>query len=160
MSVVDNIASHNDELEREVANMQDLMAKTQTGIVMLEKSQEMAMSEEMMELMAMIGDPEYPEEERMTLAQYMGDMLQQDPENGLLSYAQYLEGVLKDPQYESRTEYYSSIAEAAKALNDATVYKEYIEAFTAFEADKSAEAEAARIATKEMQEKMRKWANG
>ncbi len=160
MSVVENIASHSDDLEAEVANMQDLMAKTTTGVKMLEKSQEMAMSEEMMGLMAMIGDPEYPEEERMTLAQYMGDMLQGDPENGLEAYAEYLEGVLTDPQYESRKEYYGGIATAARELNKAIVYKEYIVAYTAFEADESEDAKAARMATRQMQEKMKQWANG
>jgi len=160
MSVAENMAEHNAEIEQDVAKMQELMSKTETGMKMLEKSQEMAMSDEMMELMSMIGDPEYPEDERMTLAQYMGDMLQDDPENGLAAYAEYLEGVLKDPQYESRNDYYKAIADAARELSGTEIYKEYIKAYNEFEADDSEDAKAAREATRAMQEKMQQFANG
>ena len=157
MSVSENIAEHNDEVEAEVARMQELMSKTETGVNMLEKSQEMAVSDEMVSLMSMIGDPEYPEEERMTLAKYMGEMLQEDPENGLEGYADYLDGVLEDPEYESRKEYYGGIAEAARVLSATELYREYIKAYNEFEADESEEATVARKATREMQEKMQEW---
>jgi len=160
MSVVENVANHADELESEVANMNELMGKCPTGMQMLQTSQSMATSEEMMGLMETIGNPEIPEKERMQLAEYMGEMLKRDPENGLVQYAEYLEGVVKDPKYAKRIEYYGKIAELSRSVNATDTYKEYIKAYNAFEADQSAEAKAARDATAKMQEKMKQWANG
>ena len=159
-SVSENIANHSNDIEAEVMRMQELMAKSKTGIKMLEQSQQMAMSEEMMGLMEKIGDPQIPEDERMTLARYMGEMLQDDPVDGLEDFAQYLEEVLQDPQYASRSEYYTSIAASARAVNATEVYKEYIKAYQIFENDPTPEAKAARVATEEMQEKMKAWAEG
>jgi hypothetical protein len=140
--------------------MQELMVKSATGITMLEASQAMATSDEMMGLMELIGNPEIPEAERMTLAQYMGDMLKKDAANGLYQYANYMETVANDPVYAIRKDYYLSIANASKAVNDTEIYKDYIVAYNAFENDNTPEAQAARIATEEMQKKMKQWAEG
>ncbi len=159
-SVVERMASHSDDIQTEVARMQDLMSKSDTGLRMLQTSQEMAMSDEMMGLMEVIGNPDIPEDERMTLAQYMGDMLKHDPENGLFAYADYLENVAADPAYAVRKDYYLTIAGASRAVNATDVYKDYIVAYNAFENDNSPEAAAARQATEEMQRKMKQWAEG
>lgn len=158
MSIADNLARRNNEVEQEVAQMQAAMMRSGTGVAMLQKSQAMANSEQMMQLMAMIGEPSIPEKERMTLAQYMGEMLKRDPIQGLEKYAQYLEGVAADPRYAKRKEYYLSVGAAARAVGKTPVYQEYITAYNAFEADMSEEAKAARDATQRMQEKMRAWA--
>jgi hypothetical protein len=160
VSVVENMASHSVDIEAEVTRMQQLMSKSQTGVRMLQTSQEMAMSDEMMGLMEIIGNPDVPEDERMKLAQYMGEMLKMDPANGLYEYANYLEGVANEPAYAVRKDYYNSIAEASRAVNDTQVYKDYIVAYTEFENDNSPEAQAARVATEEMQRKMKQWAEG
>jgi hypothetical protein len=159
-SVVERMASHSKDIQAEVARMQELMMKSATGMEMLQTSQAMAMSDEMMGLMEIIGNPDIPEDERMTLAQYMGDMLKHDPENGLFLYAEYLEGVAADPLYIVRKDYYLTIAGASRAVNSTEVYKHYIIAYNAFENDNSPEAKAARAATEEMQKKMKKWAEG
>ena len=160
MSVVENIAEHSNDIETEVQKMQELMMKSETGSKMLEASQEMAMSEEMIGLMEIIGDPEIPEEERMVLAEYMGEALKHDPVTGLDQYADYLDGVAADPAYAARKDYYMTISQAARSVNATEVYQKYIVAYTEFEDDKSPEAEAARKATEEMQKKMQQWANG
>lgn len=160
MSVVENIAEHSNDIEAEVQKMQNLMMKCKTGVKMLETSQEMAMSDEMMLLMEIIGDPEIPEAERMKLAEYMGEALKVDPVTGLEQYAVYLEGVAADPAYAVRKEYYQTIASASVAVSETEVYKKYIKAYTEFENDNSPEAKAARKATEEMQRKMKEWANG
>ncbi len=160
MSLVDNIANHANDIEAQVLKMQELMTKSQTGKKMLESSQEMATSDEMMLLMEIIGNPDVSEQERMLLAQYMGEMLKQDPENGLEEYAKYLEGVVQDPTYSKRKDYYLSIADAARAVNETEVYRKYIKSYSAFENDNSPEAKAAREATEEMQRKMKEWAQG
>lgn len=158
MSLVENIANHAEDIEAQVQRMQELMMKSQSGMKMLQASQEMATSDEMMGLMEIIGNPEISEEERMLLAQYMGEMLKQDPENGLEEYAKYLEGVSSDPQYKKRRDYYLSIAGASRAVNETEVYRSYIQAYNVFESDSSPEAKAAREATEEMQRKMKEWA--
>ncbi|MCE3233048.1 MAG: hypothetical protein K0R98_1305 [Rickettsiaceae bacterium] len=160
MSVVENMNNHATDIQAEIARMQELMVKSATGITMLEASQAMATSDEMMGLMELIGNPEIPEAERMTLAQYMGDMLKKDAANGLYQYANYMETVANDPVYAIRKDYYLSIANASKAVNDTEIYKDYIVAYNAFENDNTPEAQAARIATEEMQKKMKQWAEG
>jgi hypothetical protein len=160
MSVVENMSNHSNDIQAEVMHMQELMSKSDTGIKMLQTSQEMAMSEEMMALMEIIGNPDVPEDERMKLAQYMGEMLKLDPANGLYEYAKYLEGVANDAAYAVRKDYYLSIASASRAVNDTETYKDYIVAYNEFENDNSPEAKAARVATEEMQRKMKQWAEG
>jgi hypothetical protein len=160
MSVVENISNHASDIEAEVMRMQELMSKSPTGLKMLQASQEMATSDEMMGLMEIIGNPKVPEDERMKLAQYMGEMLKQDPANGLYQYAKYMETVANNPVYAVRKDYYLSIANAAVAVNDTVVYKDYITAYNEFENDNSPEASAARVATEEMQQKMKQWAEG
>ncbi|MCE3233050.1 MAG: hypothetical protein K0R98_1307 [Rickettsiaceae bacterium] len=160
MSVVENMNNHAADIQAEIGRMQELMVKSATGMQMLETSQAMATSNEMMGLMEIIGNPDIPEAERMTLAQYMGDMLKKDPANGLFEYSKYMETVANNPAYSVRRDYYLSIADASKAVNDTQVYKDYIVAYNAFENDNSPEAKAARIATEEMQRKMKQWAEG
>lgn len=160
MSIIENMSSHTEDIHAEVARMQDLMSKSETGVRMLQTSQEMATSEEMMGLMEIIGNPDIPEDERMQLAQYMGEMLKVDPANGLYEYADYLEGVAAEPDYAIRKDYYLSIADRSRKVNSTQVYMDYIEAYKSFENDQSPEAKAARAATEEMQKKMQMWAQG
>lgn len=160
MSIVENMAKHSDDIEAEVKNMQEKMALCETGTKMLQASQEMAMSEEMMSLMEKIGDPDIPETERVTLAQYMGDMMKDDPVNGLEKYAKYLEKIAQDPKYAVRKDYYIVIANASRAVGNTQVYKDYIEIYNEFEKDDSPEAKAAREATEQMQLKMKQWSEG
>lgn len=160
MSIVENMAKHSEDIESEVKNMQDKMALCETGTKMLTASQEMAMSEEMMGLMEVIGDPDIPEKERVTLAQCMGEMMKDDPSDGLEKYAQYLEGVAKDPKYAARKDYYITVANASRNVNNSQVYKDYIVVYNEFENDDSPEAQAAREATEQMQKKMKQWSEG
>ena len=160
MSIVENMAKHSDDIEAEVKNMQEKMALCESGVKMLNASQEMAMSDEMMGLMEIIGDPEVPEKERVILAQYMGEMMKDDPTQGLEKYAQYLEGVAQDPKYAARKDYYITVAKASREVNNSQVYKDYIVVYNEFENDDSPEAAEARKATEQMQNKMKQWSEG
>lgn len=158
MSAVEKLSAHQDEMMQEVQKVQELMAKSATGQKMMQASVAMAGTKEMNDLMALIGDPGVSEEERMLLAQYMGEMLKRDPKNGMLAYSAYLKSVAANPDYASRKDYYISVGGAAEAVNDTKEYQEYIVAYNEFETDTSEEAKAARQATEEMQLKMRQWA--
>jgi hypothetical protein len=160
MSIVENMAKHSDDIEAEVKNMQDKMAQCETGTRMLQASQEMAMSDEMMGLMEIIGDPDIPEKERVTLAQYMGEMMKDNPANGLEKFAKYLEGVAADPRYAKRKDYYITVANASRGVSNSKVYKDYIVVYNEFENDDSPEAQAAREATEQMQKRMKQWSEG
>jgi hypothetical protein len=125
---------------------------------MLEKSAQMAASEEMNALMAILGNEGISEEERLTLSQYMGEIMKSDITNGMAMFAEYLKSTAEKPEFASRTDYYLELAKAAQDVNNTKVYQEYIVSYKAFEEDKSPEADAARKATEEMQAQMRKWA--
>ncbi len=158
MSAVEKIAAHQDDMMKEVQLVQELMSKTPTGQKMMATSVAMAGTQEMNDLMTLIGDPAIREEERMLLAQYMGEMLKRDPKNGMQLYAQYLKSVAENPQYADRKDFYLAMSDTALAVNGTAEYQEYIIAYGEFESDKSVEAKAAREATEAMQAKMREWA--
>ncbi len=158
MSAVEKLASYEDEMMQEVQLVQELMAKSATGQKMMEASIGMAGTQQMNELMVLIGDPSIREEERMLLAQYMGEMLKRDPSQGMVMYADYLKTVAANPQYASRKDYYLLVSAAATAVDKTQEYQDYIIAYKEFEEDKSPEAQAAREATEAMQAKMRQWA--
>ncbi len=158
MSAVEKLASYQDEMLQEVQHVQSLMEKTPSGQRMMESSIAMAGTAAMNSLMALIGDQSIREEERMLLAQYMGEMLKRDAAKGMLMFAEYLKSVAANPQYAARREYYLSIGYAAQDVHNTPEYQEYIVAYAEFERDTTPEAAAARKATEDMQEKMRKWA--
>lgn len=160
MSVVENIAKYSDDVEAEINNVHEKMAMCETGKRMMEASQVMAMSEEMMGLMEKIGEPEIPEQERIALAKCMGEMLKDNPINGLASYAKYLELLAQEPEHANRKGYYLTVADSAMAVNNTKVYKDYIEVYNEFEKDNSPQAQAARQATQAMQMKMKQWSEG
>lgn len=158
MSAVEKLSAHQDEMMQEVQKVQELMAKSATGQKMMQSSVAMAGTQAMNDLMALIGDPGISEEERMLLAQYMGEMLKRDPKNGMVMYSEYLKSVAANPDYASRKDYYTAVSNAALAVNSTQEYQDYIVAYNEFENDSSEEAKAAREATEEMQAKMRQWA--
>lgn len=160
MSVVDNLSKYNQEIEAEVKNMQQKILACETGMIMLEASQIMATSEEMMGLMEKIGDPEISEEERLSLAKQMGQMIQDSPSEGLENYAKYLESIAQKPENTHRKEYYLIVANSARSVHEAKVYQDYIVVYNEFEKDNSPEAKIARQAMQDMQMKMQKWSNG
>jgi hypothetical protein len=158
MSAVENLASHEDDMMQEVQKVQELMAKSESGQKMMEASVAMAGTQEMNDLMVLIGNPEVSEEERMLLAQYMGEMLKRDAKKGMLMYSEYLKSVAANPDYAERKDYYLSVSDAAIAVDATESYQEYIVAYQKFEEDASEEAKSAREATETMQSKMREWA--
>ena len=86
MSVVEKLAGHEDDMMKEIQNVQDLMAKSAIGKKMMEESVAMASTAEMNALMVLLGNPDVSEQERMLLAQYMGEMLKRDPVNGMVMF--------------------------------------------------------------------------
>ena len=94
------------------------------------------------------------------MGKYMGQMLQEDPENGLVNYSEYLLGVAGDPNYAVRKDYFTTISDAALKLNQAAAFKNYVEKYKEFESDDSPEAVATRQAMQDMSEKMRQWMEG
>lgn len=159
-SVADNVSKRQEELVEEVERVQKSMSRSPSGRRMVYASQQMAASSEMIELMALIGDPSVTEAERTLLAQYMGEMLKADPENGLVNFSKYLDGVAADPVYAVRKDYYLAVSQASLNLHGTEIYQDYIAAYQDFESDNSPQARAARKATEDMQEKMRSWASG
>lgn len=154
----EKMISYEEDMMKEVQNVQNLMAKSVTGQKMMEASVAMAGTEPMGTLMALISDPEILEEERMLLAQYMGEMLKRDPIRGMGLYAEYLKEVAENPQFSSKRDYYLAVSDAAYAVSETAEYKEYVESYRDFENDNSPEATNARQATETMQGKMRQWA--
>lgn len=154
----EKMANYEQDMMQEVQRVQELMAKSETGQKMMEASVNMAATDSMSALMSLIGDPKVLEEERMLLAQYMGEMLKRDPMRGMALYAQYLKEVANQPQFAGKRDYYLAVSDAALAVNETTEYQEYIVAYRVFEEDTAPEAADAREATEVMQSKMRKWA--
>src|SRR4051812_7839983 len=113
MSAVENLANYEEEMMQEVQHVQELMAKSPSGQKMMESSVIMAGTVEMNDLMVLIGDPSIREEERMLLAQYMGEMLKRDPMRGMLMYSEYLKTIAANPQYATRKDYYLAVSDAA-----------------------------------------------
>ncbi len=158
MSAAKQIYNYEQEMMHEVQNVQELMSRSPTGRVMMEASIRMAGTEDMKQLMVLIGDPRVHEDERMLLAQYMGEMLKRDPLRGMKLYADYLRNVAGKPEYAAKRDYYLAISDAAMDVDATIEYREYIESYRKFEVDKSPEAVAARQATEVMQDKMKAWA--
>lgn len=158
MSAVEKLANHEDEMMKEIQHVQELMAKSLTGQEMMDRSIDMAGTDQMTALMVLIGDPNVSEKERMLLAQYMGEMLKRDPVEGMIMYSDYLKSTAENPQYAARRDYYLSLSDAALAVHESSAYQAYIIAYKEFENDKSAAAQEAREATEAMQAKMRQWA--
>jgi hypothetical protein len=156
-SAAENIALHQEDIAQETQKMMDVLQKSEAGIKMMEASSQMASSGEMQGLMGVISDPEVTEDEHFLMGQYLGQMLQADPENGLKNYSQYADSVANNPDYEMRKEYYSAIADASLALDTTNEFKQYVETYKAFDADQSPEAQAARDAMQAMQEKVKMW---
>lgn len=157
MSISEKVAAHQDEIMEMSVNIQDLMSKSTSGSAMMESSQKMAMSTEMQALMQTIDNPAASEQDKFLMGKYMGQLLQKDPENGLVSYANYLDSVANDPSYQDRKEYFLSIKKAAVALNNTNIFREYVKLYQAFEADKSQDAAEARKAMEQMSKKMQEW---
>ncbi len=157
MSISERMEEHQDDIARISQNVQDLMAKTTSGASLMEASANMAMSDQMQNLMRAIDNPEASERDKFLMGKYMGEMLQEDQENGLINYADYLESVANDPAYADRKDYFKTIATAALQLNDSEAFKIYVQQYAAFETDTSKEAEDTRRAMEEMSQKMREW---
>ncbi len=154
----EKMANYEQDMMQEVQKVQELMAKSESGQKMMEASVNMAATEAMSALMSLIGDPNVLEEERMLLAQYMGEMLKRDPMRGMTLYAGYLKDVAANPQFAAKRDYYLAVSDAAIAVDATSEYQLYIAAYKTFEADASPEAAEAREATEVMQGKMRQWA--
>lgn len=156
-SAADNIARHQDDIAEETQKMMEVLQKSETGAKMMDASGEMAASDEMQNLMEVISDPEVTEDEHFLMGQYLGQMLQADPENGLKNYAKYTDSVANNPDYAVRKPYYTAVSEAALALDATDVFKRYVEAYKTFDSDDSPEAQTARNAMETLQNKVKAW---
>tara|TARA_B100001564_G_scaffold336844_1_gene327354 strand:- start:320 stop:823 length:504 start_codon:yes stop_codon:yes gene_type:complete len=159
-TISEKMEEHQEDIAKESEKVQELMTQTSTGSDLMESSTVMASSDEMQDLMGAIDDPQANEQDKFLMGKYMGQMLQTDPANGLMNYANYLRDVAANPDYADRKVYFSSIAEAAVKLHKSTVFQDYVVKYNAFEADESPEAEQTRRAMEEMSEKMRQWIEG
>lgn len=141
-------------IQEEIVKVQKIMSESKTGIAMLEKSYEMSTSDPMVKLMELLGDDDFPEAERSQIAGYMGQLMQEQPTDGLEQFAQYLEDLITKPEYINRDGYYAQIADAARSLGASEVYKAYITAYNNFTDDNSESAVAAKKANEDFQKKM------
>jgi len=155
-SQMENIAKHQEDIAKETEKMIAVVQKSVTGSAMMDSSNAMAMSEEMQGLMQNIGSPSVSENDQFLMGQY----LQSSPEDGLVKFGNYLQGVANDPKYADRKAYCEEVKAAALALHNAPVFKEYVKNYRAFEQDTSEEAMSARQAMEEMQNKVRQWMEG
>lgn len=160
MSVTDKMIQHQDEIAAQSQRVQDAIARSSTGEALLNSSQQMATSEEMVGLMQIIDTDGISEDDKFLMGKYMGQLLQEDPANGLVHYADYLNEIAADPTYADRSTYFRNIAQAALLLQDAATFRDYVEKYSAFEADQSPEAASARQAMEEMSNKMRELIEG
>jgi len=144
------------ELAQAMQYMQETMLRCATGQKVMAASDAMMQTGKMYELMQVMEDLNVPEQIRMLMGQYMGQMMNQDPENGLLGFADYLQNISNDPQQAPLKDYYLRIRTAALALSSENEYKDYIIACRAFDQDKTPDAETARKAGVELQMKIQK----
>lgn len=155
MSQQELIEANQEEINKESEKVQDAMMKSQTGKMLLEASQQMAQSQQMVVLMQTIDEGDVGDEDKFLMGKYMGQLLQEDPENGLENYSEYLKDISEDPDYASRKEYFLNVANKSLELNSSPEFKDYVEKYNQFEEDESDEAEFAREAMNKMSEKMR-----
>ena len=155
MNIDETIKNSQEVMAQHTQNIQDAMAKSESGQALLDSSQAMAQSEEMVALMNYIEKEGASEEEKFLMGKYMGQMLQDDPDKGLLNYADYLKGVAEDKNYAARSSYYDNVAKLAIALHESESYRKYVSLYSAFEEDTSDEANEARAAMNQMSEDMR-----
>lgn len=160
MSITERMEKHQEDIARESQNVQELMLKSDSGNALMEASSEMAMSEEMQGLMGTIDNPSASDQDKFLMGKYMGQMLQDDPEQGLVNYSNYLLDVANNPDYADRKDYFSAISDAALKLNASPSFKNYVEKYKMFEQDDSPEATATRNAMESMSAKMREWMEG
>lgn len=160
MSITERMERHQDDIAQVSQNVQDLMAKSETGVALMQSSSDMAISEEMQALMAAIDHPNANDQDKFLMGKYMGQMLQADQKNGLLQYSAYLQDVASNPQYADRKDYFSAIATSAVKLHHSPAFQAYIQKYQAFEADTSESAMATKRAMEDMSKKMREWIEG
>ena len=160
MSITERMEKHQEDIAQVSQNVQDLMAQSETGVALMQSSSDMAVSEEMQELMGAIDHPQANDQDKFLMGKYMGQMLQADQTNGLLNYATYLNDVANNPQYADRKEYFSAIADSAVKLHHSEAFQDYIQKYQAFEADTSDTAVATKRAMEDMSQKMREWIEG
>lgn len=143
-----------DELSLAMQKVQEAMMVSETGKRVIEASDAMMQKGTMVNLMQVMENTSVPEQTRMLLGQYMGQMMNQDPANGLSKFATYLQKISEDPQQAPLKDYYLDIKENALKLHNEAEYKVYVEACKVFDEDNSAEAETARAAGAELQGKI------
>lgn len=158
MSIAENIEKYQEEISRETRLVQEAMMKSVTGSKVMEVSSEMAESQEMNNLMLAISSPDASERDQAAMGQYMGQMLQASPRNGLENFARYLDKLIADTKYASRHKYFSLIRDTARALNTSEIFRKYTDLYEKFQDDLSPEAKAARLAMENMSKKAKKWA--
>lgn len=155
MSIENKIAENQEKILEQSQKVQENIMQCASGARLMESSQVMASSDEMAALMQAIDGSDFSEDDKFLLGKYMGQLLQQDPENGLSMYADYLRGVAQDPAYSERVDLLNSIADQAIDLQNSEAYKTYLQDYHAFEEDESDEAVSARQSMLESSEKMR-----
>ncbi len=157
MSIAQRMEEHQEEIAKISQNVQELMAKCPSGVELMESSANMAISPEMQNLMQVIDNPNIGDRDKYLMGKYMGQMLQDDQETGLVNYANYLKNVAADPNYADRSSYFIAIADAALKLNESPSFRTYVSKYHQFEKDTSEEAQATRKAMEHMSLKMREW---
>lgn len=155
MSSVEQSEQNQTEIAEETQKVQEAMLASTSGKALLEASQTMAQSAEMVDLMETIDKGDVGEDDKFLMGKYMGQLLQEDPANGLYNYAEYLREIASDPDYLERKDYFEIVADKSILLSDSESFGKYVEKYDDFENDESQDAENAREAMNQMSEKMK-----
>lgn len=135
----EEMAAMADSIAEASRNVQDQMNRCETGKALIAASNEMAQSDEMMQLLAAIDDTSNSKY-AFTLGRYLGEFMQKDPDKGLRKYAKYLLSLINDPKYQAMKDYYAKIRENALKLDTSEKYRAFVACNTAFQEDESDEA--------------------
>lgn len=145
MSLLERAIQNQEQLTIESDAIQEAIYSCQSGKDMTEASYYVVESKEMDEFFSSICiDNTRYQEISLVLLQYIGQMMQLDPEKCIDNFVRYINSLLSNTPDEEDVSYYNSIVKSIKSLGDSREYKEYLIKYMLFQNDNSEEAIRAR----------------
>lgn len=150
MSLLEKAINHQEQLAIESDIIQKAIYSCESGQKMTEASFHVVESKEMEDFFTSICiDNDRYQEISLTLLQYIGQMMQLDPENCIDNFIKKVSLTLQQSTNQEDIKYYKSIIKSIKDLGDSKEYKEYLVKYLLFQSDSSQQAIRAREIVKQ-----------
>lgn len=156
MSIEDRVQNNLEAIQKMQQEVVEALNSTDSGRSVLEKSGSLGATTQMQQMMQIFADPSAHEVDRLSMAKYFGKAMEGNVQVNMQKFIDYLNGLIADPRYQSRAEYFARVKSGVETLRTTSAFNDYMTAYKAFQSDQDLGAVKARNKIEEVSNSMRR----